>query len=446
MIVYNQRGYSLLLHAGGSVLLATLPHAIVASGMNVGIWKGLEVLEFDYIEAFPNPAVYSPFSLGLAFLLVFRSSQAYQRYVEAVSHCFEIRSQLSNAMMQLHAYTTVREDTRDFHRRHRRLTYAFQRAAMQELRGEHDLAKLVNLASLLPEEAELLEPSTNRPLALMHWMVVSVSERWETGGFRCAPPVIARVFTNYNDCMNAYNRARKVARTPFPFPYAQLTMAFLLIGQITIPALFVFFVRDQPTSAILAGVATWMYFAMHQVAVELEDPYGYDWNDLPLNWYSAEVLDDIQAVHGKYGAFMPWHEPGTKELHASAEHGSETEDDQEEGEGDVEQIPHSVGRARLASTVFAGGKDAATTARRSKSVWDQHDRRATELTGVSSKLSKTRRADPTRVDVRQAVSDNESMHHQRRAALPAKMDDVARLVEVERLLRQREVRNPQYLH
>ena len=208
MIVYNQRGYSLLLHAGGSVLLATLPHAIVASGMNVGIWKGLEVLEFDYIEAFPNPAVYSPFSLGLAFLLVFRSSQAYQRYVEAVSHCFEIRSQLSNAMMQLHAYTTVREDTRDFHRRHRRLTYAFQRAAMQELRGEHDLAKLVNLASLLPEEAELLEPSTNRPLALMHWMVVSVSERWETGGFRCAPPVIARELQRLHERVQSGSQGR----------------------------------------------------------------------------------------------------------------------------------------------------------------------------------------------------------------------------------------------
>lgn len=224
---------------------------------------------------------------------MFRSSQAYQRYVDAVNQCFEIRSQLGNAMMQLHAYSIKREDTRGFHRRHRRLTYAFQRAAMQELRGEHDLSKLVKLASLLPEEAELLANVPNRPLALMHWMVVSVSERWENGGFRCAPPAIARVFTNFNDCMNAYNRARKIGRTPFPFPYAQLTMAFLLIGQITIPALFVFFVLEQPTSATLAGVATWMYFAMHQVAVELEDPYGYDWNDLPLDWYSAEVLDDI---------------------------------------------------------------------------------------------------------------------------------------------------------
>ena len=512
--MYDQRGYSLLFHRAGSVLIVTMPHALVAAAMNVGIRVAFKAADFDYVSAFPNAAVYTPFSLGLAFLLVFRSSQAYQRYVEAVSHCFEIRSQLSNAMMQLHAYTNEREDTREFHRRHRRLTYAFQRAAMQELRGEHDVSKLMHIASLRQEEVDLLEQSPNRPLTLMHWMLTSVTERWDTGGFRCAPPVIARVFTNYNDCMNAYNRARKIARTPFPFPYAQLTMAFLLIGQITIPALFVLFVRDDNygggaiTSAMLAAVATWMYFAMHQVAVELEDPYGYDWNDLPLDWYSAEVFDDIvshdtksqrpaapcraeaphllhdciqrlpthssepaelccsplaplvhlqHAIHGRHGGFMPWHDPSTKpqqalEMTAVGTGGEGVEGHPQEDEAGETREPRPLLRP-TASVLFPGGADAAVLEERSRAVWGAHDGGTSHSAGGGGgKVSNVRKAGPISIggvagtSVRQSAVDESSHEHQRRAAQPAKMDEVARLEKVAQLLRKREKRNSQYLH
>lgn len=49
MIVYDQRGYALLFHVCGSVLISTLPHALVAAGMNYGLWKGLHMLDFDYV-------------------------------------------------------------------------------------------------------------------------------------------------------------------------------------------------------------------------------------------------------------------------------------------------------------------------------------------------------------------------------------------------------------
>jgi predicted membrane chloride channel (bestrophin family) len=212
MIVYDERGYSLLLHMAGSVLTPTAPHAITAVLSNLGLKLVFSWAEFDYVANFPSSAVYTPFSLGLAFLLVFRSGQAYNRYIEAVAHCFSIRSHLSNALMGLAAYTKPDEHSREFHRRHRRLTYAFQRAVVQELRGEHNCEKLSRLSALLPEETALLEACPNPPLAIMHWMLTSVSERDERKGFRCAPPVLARIFTNYNDCMNAYTAAKKIAR------------------------------------------------------------------------------------------------------------------------------------------------------------------------------------------------------------------------------------------
>lgn len=54
MIVYDQRGYRLLFHISGSVLISTLPHALVAAAMNLSLWKGLDAIEFDYVYVHPH--------------------------------------------------------------------------------------------------------------------------------------------------------------------------------------------------------------------------------------------------------------------------------------------------------------------------------------------------------------------------------------------------------
>lgn len=109
---------------------------------------------------------------------------------------------------------------------------------------------------------------------------------------------------------------------------------------------------------------------------------------------------------------------------------------------DTKQAKASVNRLRVGSTLFSGGENAAADATRSHSVWNAHDKRA----GPGSKVSMKRRAGPTQVDVMQMDPETQSMSHQRRAAQPAKMDEVLRLEKVAQLLQKREKRNSQYLH
>ena len=153
---------------------------------------------------------------------------------------------------------------------------------------------------------------------------------------------------------------------------------------------------------------------------------------------------------------MPWHDPSTKQVHAMPgampvveEYDSEAEDE-EATRTNVESQDGKVRRPRLGSSLFAGGEDTAIMAERSHAVWDQHDMVATSsaASGIGSgrKFSKKRRADPAQVNVRQTGNQEQSEEHQRRAALPAKMDDVKRLQEVEKLLRKRETSNKHYLH
>ena len=153
---------------------------------------------------------------------------------------------------------------------------------------------------------------------------------------------------------------------------------------------------------------------------------------------------------------MPWHDPSTKQVHTMPgtmpvleDYDSEA-DDEEASRTNVESQHGKARRPRVGSSLFVGGDDTAIMAERSHAVWEQHHISATGSAasgiGTGQKVSKKRRADPAQINVRQPGDQGQSKEHQRRAALPAKMDDVKSLQKVEQLLRKREIRNEHYLH
>ena len=105
----------------------------------------------------------------------------------------------------------------------------------------------------------------------------------------------------------------------------------------------------------------------------------------------------------------------------------------------IEREPISRSRA---STLFAGGIDAADAEERSHRIWENHD--AASSVGVlqlgTHGIHRPKLGHPC---------DDPDVHEhlaQREAAMPSKMDEVKRLKEVQTILRKREGKNPHYLH
>ena len=49
-----------------------------------------------------------------------------------------------------------------------------------------------------------------------------VSQRQQLGGVAAPPPIVSRIFQELSNGLLGFENAYKVARTPFPFPYAQI--------------------------------------------------------------------------------------------------------------------------------------------------------------------------------------------------------------------------------
>lgn len=75
---------------------------------------------------------------------------------------------------------------------------------------------------------------------------------------------------------------RTLADTPFPFPWAQAVLLMLLIFSFTVPLLMVAYVERLWLAVLLDIVTVQSYCSLNEVARDLEDPFVFEPNDLPL--------------------------------------------------------------------------------------------------------------------------------------------------------------------
>lgn len=95
-------------------------------------------------------------------------------------------------------------------------------------------------------------------------------------------PIDTRIFQVLSDGFLGFNQALKISTTPFPFPYAQLSVAGLVVFTGFIPILLASLVLDTALLVILCFTSGLFYWAIHEVAREVEDPFRHTPNRLPL--------------------------------------------------------------------------------------------------------------------------------------------------------------------
>lgn len=158
--------------------------------------------------------------------------------------------------------------------------------------------KLQVIMGITDEEKELLWECQNtgrepvdQVFRCVAWVMREVGRRWRQGGLGrigppagggIPPPVLSRLHQVLSDGHHAFMQTKKVSRTPFPLPYAQLVLFFLIVLMFSSPFVIVAYVANPYVAGLLSFCASLGYFALNEVGRELEDPFRHDPNDLPL--------------------------------------------------------------------------------------------------------------------------------------------------------------------
>jgi len=153
------------------------------------------------------------------------------------------------------------------------------------------------LGGLLRAEADILNmESTNRVALIVCWINRDLLSRFRRGGVPVPAPVLGRVLATVSAGFQAYMGASKIQDTPFPFPYAQMLRLMLVLFSVSTPIVIAAFTDSIIMACSLGFISTAGVVCLEEVSKELENPFGFDDNDLPLSRYHDRFNKHVRGL------------------------------------------------------------------------------------------------------------------------------------------------------
>jgi ion channel-forming bestrophin family protein len=281
MIEYSGRSWpSIMFQMRGSVIPRLMPRVTIATALGVLAVVLVEKHQFKI----PSVA-HALVGVALGLLLVFRTNASYDRYWEGR----KLLGQMVNRTRDLARQIVLYIDDPSLRAELGRLVPAFYWLAAQTLRRDATLGRAAALLSEAQQRA--LEGTVFRGPVVTAWIGTRLKSEAAAG--RITEQRLAVFDANLTALNDALGGAERILRTPIPFAYAQHIKIFVVLFCFSAPFVMAD-VMGWATPVAVAFLALAL-FGIDEIGVEIEDPFGDDPNDLPLD----SIGDNIEKAVGE---------------------------------------------------------------------------------------------------------------------------------------------------
>jgi len=246
-------------------------------------------------------SVLAGFTFILGFLVVFRSQQAYARWWEGGTLLQQLRGEWFNAYSNLMAFCNSapekQQDVLEFQHRLVRLMSLLYCAAIQQVSTmKKQNYELIDIKDFNHDSLQFLTEAHDRCEVCLQWIQRLIGEANETQVIKVSPPILSRVYNQLGNGIVNLNNARKITEFPIPFPLAQM-ITFMLLFHWGITA-FVCAASVQTTfwAGLISFIVVFSFWSINYIAVELEQPFGDDANDLPLHDMQEDMNKSLKQL------------------------------------------------------------------------------------------------------------------------------------------------------
>ena len=287
MIQYNPKSwFSLIFDVYSRYVIRSLLPLLLFLGLFTAFlcFIVIDVLEFQYSGTL---AFHSILGVILGLFLVLRTNTAYDRWWEGrklwgrlVNDTRQLAIKL-NAMLPLEA----EEDRTFFRKMIPNVTFAMKEHLRDSIIvGEMDK---VDEASM-----ELIINSKHRPNAVTNVLFQRVQDLRRKGVLTPEDLfLLDKEIKGFTDIIGACERIKS---TPIPYSYSMFIKKFLFIYSVTLPVSFIWEVYYW--SIPLVMLAFYFLLSVELIAEEIEDPFGRDVNDLPLDQLCVKIKKNIAEI------------------------------------------------------------------------------------------------------------------------------------------------------
>jgi len=257
---------------------------------------GFELLgpNFDYDF---NPVVHSTVGIVIGFLIVYQSSQSSQRWGDSRVSWENIISNSREALRCLCAHCNGKEIIKLFGRH----IIAFSVCAKHYLLQENYNSKnpCPELAQIMePEDLDLLYklPCRSRPMACLYACQRITELAIQKQLF--ARPVARDINPNLVRLSDDLGACERILYTPMPWVYTLHLRMFLLFYLSMLPFAFSYY-RPVPqwySTITYVFFLSYAFLGLEDMAVQIQNPFGNSFSDLPLCMFNQIVQDDIEEM------------------------------------------------------------------------------------------------------------------------------------------------------
>ena len=285
MVNYNTKEWlSVLFRIRRSDTLRTLFPLIVAVSLYAWLvaWLEMEYWKLSADNQLRNVSVmHTLLGFVISFLLVFRTNTAYERWWEGRKLWGALVNNSRNLALKLAAMLPDGHPDRQFFRQ---IIPAYAVALRDHLRSEQTRVELFDLPEGMRQKLAGAKHVPNQMAALMFRHVQQLHEKGTFTGEQML--FLNAELQSFTDICGACERIRN---TPIPYSYSGFIKKFISVYVATLPFGFVFSLGYYviPIVAFIFYVLA----SLELIAEEIEEPFGGDENDLPLE----KIAQGIEA-------------------------------------------------------------------------------------------------------------------------------------------------------
>ncbi|WP_426752168.1 bestrophin family protein [Myxococcus sp. Y35] len=269
-------------------LRGSMVREIVARVLVCVLWAAGVTAVHLHFKALDIPTtVHTLAGISLSLLLVFRTNASYDRFWEGRKLWGGIVNETRNLARASGVF--LRQDAALYSTLLRWIS-AFPYAATASLRGERDLGPVA--PELAADEANAVLSSQHVPLAVAQKMSAALDEGRRRGYY--PEYVQMQLDQNVQLLIDYIGGCERIHKTPIPFAYMMHLRRALIFYCYTLP--FALVDSFGWLTVVATFIVAYVFFGIEEIGVEIEDPFGHDDNDLPLERICETIRANLKAL------------------------------------------------------------------------------------------------------------------------------------------------------
>lgn len=252
-------------------------------------WSAGVVYFHSHVSDVGIPSIiHTLIGVALGLLLVFRTNASYDRFWEGRKLWGGIVNETRNLTRSTEAFLMNHPEIR---KEIAHWTIAFTYAAMHILRDKKSLGPVESELDPADVRSALESP---HPALYAARKISQILQKAKMNGL-ISDYAQANMDQNVQLLVDYLGGCERIHRTPLPFAYVVHLRRALVIYCFTLPFALVDLFEWKWATVLDTLFLSYVYFGIEEIGVEIEDPFGEDENDLPLESICGSIAKNTYA-------------------------------------------------------------------------------------------------------------------------------------------------------